>query len=666
MILGTKGLTKAQVSQLVRQGCSAADWRSVTIAPRSDLSRIRDVQFYGSVQIGNLAGSQTLEGAELPCGIYHATIVDCIVGDRVRIANIGSVISNYIVGDGVLIQDVGALVAEAGAAFGNGIKVDAINEGGGRGIRILNELTAQVAYVQGMFRHNPEFSRRLDALIKAHADGTRAEKGRVGQGARILHSGLIRNVMVGPHATIHGAQILEGGTINSCAEHPAEVGEGVQARSFILAEGACVEGGASIDRVYVGQGVKIGKQFSAENSLFFANCEAFHGEAVSVFAGPYTVTHHKATLLIAGLFSFYNAGSGTNQSNHMYKLGPVHQGILERGCKTGSSSYLMEEFHIGAFSVVIGKHYANISTPNLPFSYLREEGGASVLIPGTNLGSVGVIRDEEKWPRRDGRRAPVKRDQITFDVFSPYTVEKMRRGRVELQSLARGLPDEEAVVQYGGVQLNGRSLLKGVRYYSLAIARYLNGKVVERLAGVLSRVSSWSAVTASMAPKSDLKNAMSWTDIGGLIAPCDRVAKLEADVAGGRIGAYDELAEAFGKMHDAYREDEWRYVCDAFAQEYAFRPEEMTKDKATAVLEEWERASTSLREIILEDSKKEFAASARIGFGLDQSDDNARLDFEAVRGTIETNSVVRKLFSEADSIRRRKEQLKEAIRSSLQ
>ena len=69
--------------------------------------------------------------------------------------------------------------------------------------------------------------------------------------------------------------------------------------------------------------------------------------ACSIFAGPYTVTHHKSTLLIAGLYSFMNAGSSSNQSNHMYKLGPVHQGILERGTKTTSNSYIVFPARIG-------------------------------------------------------------------------------------------------------------------------------------------------------------------------------------------------------------------------------------------------------------------------------------------------------------------------------
>lgn len=91
------------------------------------------------------------------------------------------------------------------------------------------------------------------------------------------------------------------------------------------------------------------------------------------FAGPFTVTHHKSTLLIAGMFSFMNAGSGSNQSNHMYKLGPIHQGALERGAKTTSDSYILWPARIGAFSLVMGRHVNHPDTSDLPFSYLIED-----------------------------------------------------------------------------------------------------------------------------------------------------------------------------------------------------------------------------------------------------------------------------------------------------
>ena len=408
-------LSDEQTKKLIQQGCTAADWRQVTVSPGCDVTRIHNAQFSGFVRIGDTNGIHSVDGIEMPCGIYSASIANCEIGNHVRIANIGSAISNYFIDDDALVQDVAALVADQGSSFGNGVELETINEGGGRGIRIINDLTSQTAYVQGMIRHNTAFTKKLEDLVEAKAKEAKAGKGRIARGARAIHCGTIHNVNVGVKANVHGAQFLENGTINSCVEHPSEIGEGVQARSFILAEGARVESGAVLDKVYVGQAVKMGKQYSAENSLFFANCEAFHGEAVSLFGGPYTVTHHKSTLLIAGLFSFYNAGSGTNQSNHMYKLGPVHQGVLERGSKTGSFSYLLLEAHIGAFSVVIGKHYANIDLPNLPFSYITEEDGNSKVVPGMNLVSVGTVRDGEKWPKRDGRKAPKKRDLIIYE-----------------------------------------------------------------------------------------------------------------------------------------------------------------------------------------------------------------------------------------------------------
>ena len=103
------------------------------------------------------------------------------------------------------------------------------------------------------------------------------------------------------------------------------------------------------------------------------------------------MTHHKSTLLIAGMFSFMNAGSGSNQSNHMYKLGPIHQGTMERGAKTTSDSYILWPARVGAFSLVMGRHVNHADTSNLPFSYLIEQRNTTYLVPGVNLRSVGTF-----------------------------------------------------------------------------------------------------------------------------------------------------------------------------------------------------------------------------------------------------------------------------------
>lgn len=634
------------------------------MAEGCDLARIMRSKFFGTVRIGDTSGSQHLDGVELPNGIYDAALANCDVGDHVRISRIGSVISNYLIDQNALIEDVAALAADSDAVYGNGVELETINEGGGRGVKIINDLTSQTAYLQAMLRHNKVFTEKLRMLIDAKVNDSREEKGGIGEGAKVVHCGTIRNVNIGPAAYVHGAQLLENGTIISCPEHATEVGEGVQAKSFIIAEGARVDGGALLDKAFVGQAVKMGKQFSAENSLFFANCEAFHGEAVSVFAGPYTVTHHKSTLLIAGLFSFYNAGSGTNQSNHMYKLGPVHQGVLERGCKTGSFSYLLLESHIGAFSVVIGKHYANLDLPNLPFSYISEEEGNSKIVPGMTLISVGTVRDGEKWPKRDGRKAPSKRDLIIFDVFSPYTVEKMRRGRDELLALSERVPREKVSVNYGGAQLNRLFLKKGAKFYSHAITKYLLGAVMDKINHALAVHPEYDEAIASLRPSAGLTDPLAWTDISGLVTPQERLADLELRLAEGAIGSYEQLLSECKSLYESYRTDEWQYVAEVFAKEYGVSVEILTKEKILAVADEWESAALSLHGMILEDSKKEFGAFARIGYGLDQTEEGLQQDFEAVRGTIDTNSVVQKLVSEGATMKERKEQFKSIIAAS--
>lgn len=658
--------TDKEIRQLEQQGCSATDWTAVRVSPDESLTRIRNVVFIGEVTVGTLSGTVPAGGTTLPCGLYNATISDCHIASGARIAGIRTILSGYDIEEGVCIQDVGTMTAEGGGAFGNGIEIDVVNEAGGRGTTIHNRLTAQTAFLNAMHRHDSSFIQALQRLTADDCAARRPVRGVVARGAHIIGAASIRNVVVGPFARIEGIALLENGTVNSCEEHPTVIGHGVQAREFVISEGARVESGSLLDKVFVGQGVKMGKQFSAENSLFFANAEAFHGEAASVFAGPYTVTHHKSTLLIAGLFSFYNAGSGTNQSNHMYKLGPVHQGVFERGCKTGSFSYVLYESHVGAFSVVIGKHFTNIHTPNFPFSYISEKGGESTIVPAMNLFSVGTARDGEKWPTRDGRKAPDKRDLIIFDIFSPYTVERMRRGRDELLALHEATPKDRATVNVGGLQMTRVLLKKGAKYYSAAITRYLIGTIIDRLAAALRSSHSWSTATAGTKPSASLRDASDWTDVCGLLSPTELVADLEHQIRDGRISSYDQILSALRRMHGDYREYEWQYVVEVFEKEYGYRLSSVPKEQFLKALEEWKKAALSIQSSVLEDARKEFGPYARIGYGSNLDEAGVQEDFRAVRGTVEGNSVVKKLAAESESITRKYDDMVQLIDSALE
>lgn len=662
--MNSRILTEQEIRQLTLQLCTAENWGTISVRNGCDVGKIRNVRFRGEVSLGANEGTISYLGSTLPCGIYDADIADCSVGDNVRIGSVRTGISRYTIEDGALIQDIGMLTADPGTSFGNGVEAEVVNEAGGRGTPIFNTLTAQVGYLVAIFRHNRELVEKLKHLISREIEGGKIEKGVVGKEARIVGCGMLHNIAVGPYARVEGAALLENGTINSCAEDPTVIGSGVHAKSFVVAEGARIESGAMIDKVFVGQGVRMGKQYSAENSLFFANCEAYHGEGVGLLAGPYTVTHHKSTLMIAGLFSFYNAGSGTNQSNHMYKLGPVHQGVFERGCKTGSFSYVLLESDIGAFSVVIGKHLTNIRIPNLPFSYITEKGGESSIIPGMNLFSIGLVRDNEKWPKRDNRKTPEKRDLIVFDVFSPYTVEKMRRGRDELLTLNESTPKDRATVLIGGIQMSRVLLRKGAKYYQLGIQRYLLGKIFTSLAGEIARRGSWSEALTALKPSASLAKPSDWTDLCGLLAPMEVVRQLESDITSGQIGSYRDLLKAFRLIFERYGAYEWQYVVETFEKESGTTIVSLTKERALQLVDEWQKASLTMQSSTLDDSKKEFGSASKVGYGIDRSEEELEADFAAVRGTMETNTVVQKMAKEGENIGATAKAWRESIESA--
>lgn len=642
-----RALTRAEVEILKQAGCAAQSWSAVQVREGFDPRRVQRVRFYGKVRIGSLQGRVTLDGGvELPAELADATLVNCTLGDEVRVTRIGSHLANYDLGDRVVISDVGAMATGPGATFGNGVEVEAVNEGGGRQFPIFAEMSSQFAYLLCMHRHHSELIARLEAMVAAYVDQARADRGRVGEGAVVTQVPEVIDVAIGPAAQVRGALRLCNGTLLSEPQAPVQVGAGVVAQDFVIGEGSSVREGVVLSRCLVGQGVQLGKQFSGENSLFFANCEGFHGEACSVFAGPYTVTHHKSTLLIAGLYSFYNAGSGTNQSNHMYKLGPVHQGIVQRGSKNGSFSYMLWPTVVGPFSVIIGKHLGNLDTSELPFSYLTEVEGQSMLTPAMNMHTVGVMRDGDKWPARDRRQGTLKRDLIHFPVFSPYLVQKMIQAEALMLDLHARTPREVEQVRYKGAFIKRLLLRPSARSYASATELYLKEKILERLAPVRSQgLQAWRQALADTGIYSP-----SWADVGGMLVGRLRLQELTGALAEGRIADLTQLQAALSQVHAAYAQDEWAWVRRTFAARSGKEVDQLDEAAIAQLEADYRKLSASFIKKVLADAEKEFDPLAMLGYGADGDQAAQAADFAAVRGTFAGNSFVKQLQARLASL----------------
>ena len=658
-------LTDEETKALITQGCTCADWSKVEVAQGFQTARVRNAHLSGALKLGANgavadAGADGGTGVQKPCGIFDAHLHNCTVGDDVRIAGVGRHIANYDVQSGACIENVGTLETRSDASFGNGVEVEVLNEGGGREVVQFDRLDSQFAHLMCLHRYRPDLVAGLRAIAQAEAAKVRSSRGRIGAGSRITGVKHIADVNVGPNAVIDGAASLANGTVLSSQEAPTTVGSGVEAEEFIIAEGTKVDGGAIVASSFVGQGCRIGKQFSAEGSLFFANCEGFHGEACSVFAGPYTVTHHKSTLLIAGLFSFYNAGSGTNQSNHLYKLGPVHEGRLERGCKTGSFSYMMWPCRIGPFSVVLGKHTRTFDTADFPFSYLEATPhGRCQMTPGFNLTTVGTVRDGAKWPARDRRPPSVARDRITFDVFSPLTVGRMIAGSDRMHELQESTDRSVDTVSIGGAEVKRVLLRTGQKFYRSAIHIYLLDKVVGRIED--AAVCDAPSLCDALAVSPEAVFSQEWVDIGGQIMPRKRLDDLCRAIESGHIADLDGLNSRLDEIFAAYAEDEWAWVRWAYGRVFATDVEKITADDLAKAADDLEQARRKFLKLVLNDAAKEFGPATRIGFGQDGAPEDVAADFAAVRGDFETNTFVEQMKQDMAALEQRIDRFKRAL-----
>ena len=639
-------LTDKEIAQLSAAGCEAEDWGDVYV-DNPALEYVKNVRFSGTVRFGRFERVYELPGGlKKHSGLFNATLHNVTVGDDCLVENISNYIANYTIGHDSLLENVDLVVTEGPSTFGNGVEVSVLNETGGREVKIYDHLSAQVAYVMAMYRHRPEVIKALYKMVDDYAQAQKSAVGTIGSHVFIRNTRYLCDVRIGDYAVISGVNRLRNGSVNSNEAAPVTISHGVIMDDFIVSSGSYITDNTTMSKCFVGQACHFGHSYSASDSLFFSNCQGENGEACAIFAGPFTVTHHKSTLLIAGNFSFMNAGSGSNQTNHMYKLGPIHQGILERGAKTSSDSYILWPSRVGAFSLVMGRHVTHSDTTWLPFSYLIEKQNTTYLVPGVNLRSVGTIRDAQKWPKRDARKDPDRLDCINYNLLSPYTIQKMFKGIKLLQNLQYSSGELSDLYSYHSTKIKNSSLRNGIEFYRIAITKFLGNSIIKKLENLPAGASD-DEIRRTLKPELPGGKGK-WTDLSGLIAPRGLVSALLDQVESGEVKDLKTVDAVFKLMHADYYRLEWDWAYDKYDEFFGYPLETITAEQVADIVEKWKAAVVGLDRMLYEDAKKEFNLASMTGFGADGSRVEKEQDFEQVRGVFESNSFVNAVLRHID------------------
>ncbi|MCR5044119.1 MAG: DUF4954 family protein [Bacteroidaceae bacterium] len=536
-------LTVNEIAQLEERGCWADDWTDILVDEAFVPSQMTNVLLYGHVEIGGLGGSvEVEEGFRRRCCVRNATLRNVIIGDDCLVENVRGYISNTQIGDRCYVSNIGIITNQEDSTFGNGTEISVLNEGGDANIIICEGLTAQLAWLMVNFPKTKELAKLSIQNSQSSTANGQLSTPHIGAGSRVVGVKEMNNVRIGEGCEVQGSCKLTNCTILSTDDAGTLIGSDVIIEDSIVAAGASVIDGAKVYCSFVGESVHIGKGFSSEASVFFANSYMDNGESCAAFCGPFATSHHKSTLLIGGAFSFYNAGSGTNQSNHAYKMGPIHWGTLDRGSKTASGSHILWPAHIGSFSMVMGKVQNHPQVQKLPFSYVIAEGRETALVPGINIRTVGTWRDVGKWPKRDKRPLSSRNDIINFAFPNPYIVQSVLDGKTILEDLLKKNPENTEVFTYHGCKMKRASLLKGIQYYDLVLKLFLYRCFQNNTADT------------------EESNGGRWVDMMGLLAPKSELDGVVRDLENGVISTVDDLKEILSQIHRDYNQNEQAYA----------------------------------------------------------------------------------------------------------
>lgn len=588
-------LTSEEIEVLKSNDCWAEDWTSINVSEDFKPNYMHRVMLYGEVNIGAFNKNvEVSQGFVKHSGINNATLRNVTIGDDCLIENVGNFINNYTIGDDCYISNISTMETTEGATFGEGNLVSVLNEVGEGNVILFSDLNSQLAAFMVKHFSDKELKENIRQLIKTDIENKAPERGQIGSNVKIVNTKEITNCVINDLCEVNGASRLSDCTLLGSVHGNVYIGTGVIIENSIIAEGSSVINSVKIQDCFVGEACQLSNGFTASASVFFANSYMSNGEACAAFCGPFTASHHKSSLLIGGMFSFYNAGSATNFSNHAYKMGPMHWGILERGSKTASGAYLLMPATLGSFSVCFGKLMHHPNTRNLPFAYLIADGDKMFLIPGRNITTVGLYRDIKKWPKRDLRAQENRKSIVNFDWLSPFSVGEILKGKKILESLREVTGDNVSQYLYHEYIIPATSLHKGIKYYDIALRIYM-GAVLKR---VLKR-------DPTITPPSTQTGVGDWDDLSGLLLPVSEEDRIIADLKDGTIETIQELISRFEEIDANYREYQWAWTYKMICDYYHIS--EITLEDANRIHEDYIKARRSWIAEIKKDAEKEYA-----------------------------------------------------------
>lgn len=711
-----RSLASDEVEALVKNGNTADDWANVHVCEPFNPQQVLHNSFFGFIRIGAV-NDAVLEhhDLKLPVGITNCRIVSCDIGDHAALHNV-HYLAHYIIGDRTIITNVDEMHVSDHAKFGNGIvkagededvrvTLDLINETGSRAIAPFDGMITADAYLWARYRDDAPLQSKLLSLTQERYDPRRGYYGTIGEQCVIKNTRIIKDVAVGGHCYIKGANKLKNLTINSDAAEPTQIGEGVELVNGIIGYGCRIFYGCKAVRFIMGNnsnlkyGARLIHSFLGDNSTVSC-CELLNN---LIF--PAHEQHHNNSFLVASLIGGQSniAAGATIGSNHNSRSND-NEIIAGRGFWPGLSTTLKHSSRFASFVLISkGDYPAELDVP-LPFALLTHNvtAGRLEITPAFwwTRNMYALARNSWKFGARDKRVRPTQ--HIHFDALAPDTVEEIIAARsilaewVGAVSLGEPLRWHAGAGTYSEIVETGktdpvvvRRRAEGFRIFTeddavideillevRGIEKSRRPTTIHRLREgwdaylemlhyyAASRIVAFieaSAAEGRDASFEDLRSALDheriseWVNMGGQLVPKRDVTDLRHDVATGVLESWDAIHRRYDQLAERYPHDTGIHGFGVFRLLTEERGETPSSTTLAAFLNDAVEIQRVIRDRVYESREKDYTNPFRIATYLSSEEMNAAI------GSIDDNTFITQVAAETLEFEKRVSQAVSAL-----
>jgi len=581
-----RSLSSDQIEILVKNQNTAESWDRILVTERFDPRLVRGCQFWGLVRIGDLTPS-FLEYHEmrLPVGFYNSTIISCDIGSDAAIHNV-HYLAHYLIGSRVILFNLEEMHTVNHAKFGNGVLkegepesvrvwLEIGNENGGRRVLPFDGMLPADAYLWSRYREDPQLLERFRQMTDRLVDGRRGYYGTVGDRSVVKNSRIIKDVRIGADCYIKGANKLKNLTINSSAEEPTQIGEGVELVNGIVGYANRIFYGVKAVRFVTGRNVQLKYGARLLNSYLGDNSTVSCCELLNNLIFPFHEQHHNNSFLTAStLLGQSNiAAAASIGSNHNSRAsdGEVLAG---RGFWPGLASSFKHSSRFASYALLAKASYPCELNISLPFALVSMSDDQSLLqiMPAYwfEHNMYAVVRNARKYRDRDKR--VVKEQNIEYDFLAPDTAEEMIAGMEILRSAVeaalgrplseRDLACSDELDRSLDLRLDGFAYrrqarilhpVRGYGWYRRMLRLYGARELKQAVQEALDQGLRPGGGRLEAALRAQIgEPCRSWENLGGQLVPTPTVAAMLEEVKSGRIGSWSRLHEAYQRAWAEY------------------------------------------------------------------------------------------------------------------